>query len=125
MPNTIVVWREWLKFSIDLCIRQSEEPYRVQSFSRSATANAPRTPSRKGKEKAGMDSELPVETSPPTPDKPSISDWAGPTMDPLDFDDVDAELEEFMGSDDEDEEESMDGSESGKSESRWVSLSWT
>jgi hypothetical protein len=78
-------------------------------------SSLPRTPSKKGKERAAVDS--PVATSPPTP-----AGEEPPAVKAGDFDDVDAELEEFMGSDDDDddEDESMEGSESGRSEPRQV-----
>ena len=114
MPNTLVVWREWLKFSVDFCVRQPEEPYQVKPPQR-PISSLPRTPSKKGKERAAVDS--PIATSPPTP-----AGEEPPAVKAGDFDDVDAELEEFMGSDDDDddEDESMEGSESGRSEARQV-----
>lgn len=63
--------------------------------------------------------ETAVITSPPTPD---VTERAEPVaVSAGDFDDIDAELEEFMGSDDDDDDdESMEGSQSGQSELRWV-----
>lgn len=114
--STKVVWREWLRFSVDFCVRQPEEPYQIKSFGRTG-GSPPRTPSRKGKEREKM--ETAVITSPPTPD---VTERAEPVaVSAGDFDDIDAELEEFMGSDDDDDDdESMEGSQSGQSELRWV-----
>ena len=114
LPSTKVVWREWLRFSVDFCVRQPEEPYQITSFGRSG-GSPPRTPSRKGKERETL--ETAVITSPPTPDATERTQLA--TVSAGDFDDIDAELEEFMGSDDDDEDDdSMEGSESGRSNLR-------
>jgi hypothetical protein len=114
LPNTKVVWREWLRFSVDFCVRQPEEAFQIKSFGRSG-GSPPRTPSRKGKERETA--ETAVDTSPPTPD---VTERPLPAaVSAGDFDDIDAELEEFMGSDDDDDDDdSMAGSESGQSNLR-------
>jgi hypothetical protein len=111
-----VVWREWLRYSVDFCVRQPEEAFQIKSFGRSG-GSPPRTPSRKGKERETT--ETAVDTSPPTPD---VTERPLPAaVSAGDFDDIDAELEEFMGSDDDDDDDdddSMAGSESGQSNLR-------
>jgi RNA polymerase II subunit A-like phosphatase len=117
-PSTKVVWKEWLRHSIDWCQRQPEEAYQVSSFGR-PDRSAPSTPTKK--------QNAPIEPVQTTPSTPSVQERTEPVhMDVTDFDDIDDELKEFMEDDDDEDDEddatTVDGSESGMSEQRYVVL---
>lgn len=89
-PSTHIVWRDWLKVSVDYCVRQDEERFRVRVGQGGGNGGAER------------DGPGALVTHPPTPGagEPVVL----PPLDPRSFDDIDAELQEFMDDDDEDDE---------------------
>jgi hypothetical protein len=102
LPTTKVVWKEWLRHSIDLWQRQPEEPYLVPKPANDKEKN--------GAPSAPKATDEGVETAPPTP-SPEVGrddsrqgdqdvDQDGHLHLNVDEDDMDAEMAAFLAESD-------------------------
>lgn len=110
-PSVKVVWRDWLKHSIDMWHRQPEEPYQIRPISKPSSASKP--------DKAEFAESKTPPRSPPhspvalaAPDTPS-SDKVVPVegdfmLDQEELEDMDKEMEDLLADEDETGSETTD-----------------
>jgi hypothetical protein len=111
-PGVKVVWRDWLKHSLDMWHRQPEEPYQIRPIAKPAS-----TASKSDKAEFA-ESKTPPSSPPHTPAALSVpdtppSDRVVPVegdfmLDQEELEDMDKEMEELMADEDDTASETTD-----------------
>ncbi|KAJ9095671.1 hypothetical protein QFC21_005543 [Naganishia friedmannii] len=109
-PGIKVVWRDWLKHSVDMWLRQPEEPYQIRPKSTSSPSKSEKTGFAESKTPPGSPPRSPVvDTDPSTPNTGSVVPVEGDFMlDSNELEDMDKEMEDLLADEDETGSEATD-----------------
>jgi hypothetical protein len=109
-PGIKVVWRDWLKHSVDMWLRQPEEPYQIRPKSTSSPSKSEKTSFAESKTPPGSPPRSPVvDTDPSTPNTGSVIPVEGDFMlDSNELEDMDKEMEDLLADEDETGSEATD-----------------